>query len=52
MKNADANIGFRVEFDTRSGSHINIFSGKLKGPHFQFNSSEKTVNKIITRFSK
>lgn len=52
MKNANANIGFRVEFDVRSGSHINVFSGKLKGPHFQFKGSEKTLNNIITRFSK
>jgi hypothetical protein len=52
MKNGNGNIGFRVEYDARSGAHINVFSGKLKGPHFQFNASEKTVNQIITRFSK
>ncbi|WP_223560405.1 DUF6443 domain-containing protein [Chryseobacterium lathyri] len=52
MSTAEGKVGFRVEFDARSGAHINVWSGKLKGPHFQFNSSEKTVNKIITRFSK
>jgi len=49
---ADGKVGFRVEYDTRSGAHINVWSGKNKGPHFQFNSSEKSVNKIIKRFSK
>ena len=52
MSSAEGKVGFRVEFDTRSGVHINVWSGKLKGPHFQFNSSEKTVNNILTRFSK
>lgn len=44
--------GFRVEFDSRSGAHINVFSGKEKGPHFEFDASEKTVTKIQKKYSK
>jgi hypothetical protein len=50
MSTADGRVGFRVEFDARSGAHINVFAGKEKGPHFQFKGTQKTVNKIVQRF--
>ena len=46
MQTLDEKIGFRVEFDDRSGAHINVWNRKEKGPHFKFDASEKTVNKI------
>ncbi|WP_079053738.1 polymorphic toxin-type HINT domain-containing protein [Streptomyces graminilatus] len=46
MQTADGKTGFRIEFDQRSGAHINVWSGKEKGPHFKFNASEATVTKI------
>jgi hypothetical protein len=46
MQTADGKTGFRVEFDERSGAHINVWSGKEKGPHFTFDASESTVTKI------
>lgn len=52
MSSADGKQGFRVEYDNRNGAHINVWSGKEKGPHFRFNASEETVNQIIKRFSK
>jgi RHS repeat-associated protein len=52
MSSLDGKIGFRVEFDARNGAHINVWSGKEKGPHFKFNASEKTINQIIKRFLK
>jgi hypothetical protein len=52
-KNADGkNSGFRVEHDEKNGAHINVFSGKEKGPHFTFPASEKTVNKIQKKYEK
>lgn len=50
MKTNTGNIGFRIEFDERSGAHINVFAGKEKGPHFIFNATEKTVIQILKRF--
>jgi hypothetical protein len=53
--------GFRVELDERSGAHINVFSGKSKGPinpkngkpiHFEFDASAKTVEKIQRKYGK
>ena len=50
-KNAEGkNSGFRVEHDEKNGAHINVFSGKEKGPHFTFPASEKTVNKIPKKY--
>lgn len=43
-------VGFRVEHDKRHGAHINVWAGKEKGPHFQFDASERTVKKIQKRF--
>lgn len=55
MSTADGKVGFRVEFDSRSGAHINVWDnnaprGAKKGPHFRFKGSESTVNKIVKRF--
>ncbi|OLF13453.1 hypothetical protein BU204_27005 [Actinophytocola xanthii] len=50
MQTADGKTGFRIEFDDRNGAHINVWSGKEKGPHFNFNASEATVTKIQGRF--
>ena len=53
--------GFRVEHDARSGAHINVFSGKSKGPinattgkpdHFEFDASAKTVDKIQRKYER
>lgn len=52
MSSADGKIGFRVEYDARNNAHINVWSGKEKGPHFKFDGSEKTVNNITKRFSR
>ncbi|MEV6644325.1 polymorphic toxin-type HINT domain-containing protein [Amycolatopsis sp. NPDC051371] len=46
MQTADGKTGFRVEFDERSGAHINVWSGKEKGPHFTFGAGESTVTKL------
>jgi hypothetical protein len=43
---ADGKTGFRIEYDERSGAHINVWSGKEKGPHFTFDASESTVTKL------
>jgi len=50
MQTADGKTGFRVEFDKRSGAHINVWSGKEKGPHFKFNGTQSQVNKIVMQF--
>ncbi|MFJ9392339.1 polymorphic toxin-type HINT domain-containing protein [Nocardioides sp. NPDC101246] len=47
---ANGKIGFRVEFDERSGAHVNVWNGKEKGPHFTFDGSAKTVTKIQGQF--
>jgi len=49
MQSLDGKIGFRVEFDSRHGAHINVWFGKEKG-HFQFEASSQTVMNIIKRF--
>ncbi|MBM7570654.1 hypothetical protein [Aquibacillus albus] len=46
----DGKVGFRIEHDSRSGAHINVWAGKEKGPHFEFDASEKAVKKIKKRF--
>lgn len=55
MKNADGTVGYRVEFDARSGAHINTWDwnapgGPEKGPHFTFEGSKRTVERITRRF--
>ena len=52
MQTLDEKTGFRVEFDKRSGAHINVWHRKEKGPHYLFESSEATVRKITKRFEK
>ncbi len=39
--------GFRIEFDARNGAHINVFSGKEKGPHFLFPGNDNSVKSIL-----
>ncbi|WP_449584453.1 hypothetical protein [Photorhabdus temperata] len=51
MTTADGRTGFRVEYDERSGAHINIFSGKEKGEHILFDATEKTVTKLQKLFN-
>ncbi|MEU6278961.1 RHS repeat-associated core domain-containing protein [Streptomyces sp. NPDC047028] len=46
MQTANGKVGFRIEFDDRSGAHINVWAGKEKGPHFQFKATEETVTKL------
>ncbi|WAX80208.1 polymorphic toxin-type HINT domain-containing protein [Streptomyces sp. KMM 9044] len=43
---ANGKVGFRIEFDDRHGAHINVWAGKEKGPHFQFNATESAVTKL------
>ena len=52
MKTADGKIGFRVEYDTRSGAHLNIWAGKEKGPHLLFDEVEKSITKLQSLFGK
>ncbi|MDA8481407.1 Rhs family protein, partial [Citrobacter sp. Awk 4] len=51
MTTLDGKTGFRIEFDERSGAHINVFSGKDKGEHFLFEVSESTVTKLQKLFN-
>lgn len=50
MQTSDGKIGFRVEFDERNGAHINVWAGKEKGPHFTFDASQRTVDRIVRLF--
>ena len=50
MTTADGKTGFRIEYDERSGAHINVFSGKDKGEHFLFDASESVVTKLQKLF--
>ena len=43
MRTMDGSSGYRLEFDVRSGAHINVWSGKLKGPHYTFPGNESDV---------
>ena len=52
MRTADGKTGFRVEFDERSGAHINVFNGKEKGPHFTFDGNQDLVDQLIKQFRK
>ena len=52
MQTANGKCHFRVEFDERSGAHINVQAGKEKGPHFLFDATEKTVTKLQRRFGR
>jgi len=50
MQTIDGKTGFRIEFDRRSGAHINVWSGKEKGPHIKFEGDQKHVNNLVQRF--
>ena len=50
MQTLDGKVGFRVEYDARNGAHINVWAGKEKGPHFTFDASQATVDKIVKLF--
>ena len=55
MSTADGRVGFRVEFDSRSGAHINVWDynaakGMQKGDHYTFKGSRKTMNRIARQF--
>lgn len=52
MKTSDGRVGFRIEYDDRNGAHINVWSGKEKGPHFKFQGDKETVNKLVNQFVK
>jgi hypothetical protein len=41
------NIGFRIEHDIINGAHINVFAGKVAGPHFLFPGNAKSVESIL-----
>ena len=50
MRTADGSVGFRVEYDERSGAHINVWSGKEKGDHIKFNGTQALVDKLVKQF--
>jgi hypothetical protein len=52
MKTSDGKVGFRVEYDKNNQAHINVWAGKEKGPHFLFEGSEATVERIQRLFGK
>ena len=43
----DGSKGYRIEFDARSGAHINVFAGKTIGPHFMFKGSAADVAAVL-----
>ncbi len=43
MKTYGGGSGYRLEFDQRSGAHINVWHHKIKGPHFLFPGNEQDV---------
>ena len=50
MTTMDGKTGFRIEHDQSNGAHINVFSGKEKGPHYTFEASHSTVTKLQNLF--
>jgi RHS repeat-associated protein len=42
-----AKARYRIEFDARSGAHINVEIGKVKGPHIQFEGNANSVKSIL-----
>lgn len=49
MMTEDGKVGFRVEFDSRHGAHINTWAAKEKAT-FSFDGSQSLVDKIIGQF--
>ena len=43
MRTYDQSAGYRIEFDSRSGAHINVWCRHEKGPHYVFPGNEKAV---------
>jgi hypothetical protein len=43
MRTLDKSSGYRLEFDLRSGTHINTWSAKTKGPHYTFPGNEQDI---------
>ncbi len=52
MKGPKGKIGFRIEWDERTGAHINVFAGKTKGPHFAFPGYLNAVKSILRQLFK
>lgn len=50
LTTADGKTGFRIEYDERSGAHINVFSGKEKGEHYLFEATESSVKRLQRLF--
>ncbi|EHK83938.1 YD repeat-containing protein [Saccharomonospora azurea SZMC 14600] len=46
MRTANDKVGFRIEFDERSGVRVNVWAGKEKGSHFEFSATEVAVVKL------
>ena len=42
-------VGFRVEFDARSGAHVNVINRKAIGPRLRFKGNLKSVNTLLRR---
>lgn len=43
MRTTDGSSGYRLEFDSSAGPHINVWHHKIKGPHFAFQGNEQDV---------
>jgi hypothetical protein len=43
----DGKVGYRIEWDPKIGGHINVFAGKIIGPHFQFGGNAADVAAIL-----
>lgn len=51
MQTIDKKVGYRIEFDSRYGAHINVFAGKEKGV-ILFKGDQDTVNNIIKKLNR
>jgi cytoskeletal protein CcmA (bactofilin family) len=49
LKSEIGNIGYRIEFDINNAAHINVFAGKIKGPHFKFPGNQQSVLAILNQ---
>ncbi|MCP1642212.1 RHS repeat-associated protein [Pseudomonas citronellolis] len=52
MQTSDGKVGYRIEYDERNGAHINVWSGKEKGPHYIFNATPQLVLKLTKALSR
>ena len=43
MRVLGGSSGYRIEFDQRSGAHINVWHHKDPGPHFTFRGNEQDI---------